>query len=80
MCRKACVQKIDVGPKAVVIQFHNSAKIEPEKLMNYVLQNQPRIKLRPDNKLIFAKDESKVFEENKDAVEAILNEVIALSV
>ncbi len=79
MCRKACVQKIDVGPKAVVIQFHDSAKLEPKVLMDYVLGNQPRVKLRPDNKLIFAKSEAKEFEENKQVVENILNEIIALT-
>lgn len=79
MCRVACVQKIDVGPRAVVIQFHPSAKIEPEKLMSYVMKNQPRVKLKPDNKLVFAKNEADSFEENKAAVEEILKELIELS-
>ena len=79
MCRKACISKIDVGPKAVVLQFHSSTKLEPEKLMSYVMKNQARAKLRPDNKLVFAKDEGGEFEENKAAVENILNEIIALA-
>jgi len=79
MCRKAAVQKIDVGPKAVVMQFHDSTRLEPQVLLDFVMKNQPRVKLRPDNKLVFAKDKASSFEENKQVVEGILNEIISLS-
>lgn len=79
MCRIACVMKIDVGPKAIVLQFHPSTKISPEKLIDYVSKNSSRVKLRPDNKLVFAKSETQEFEENKQTIEDVLNEIISLT-
>jgi transcription-repair coupling factor (superfamily II helicase) len=78
LCRQARVEKIDVGPKAIVIQFHESAKINTEKLLAYVAKNQKRIKIRPDNKLVFAKDEQENFAENEEALERILKEIVGL--
>ena len=79
LCRKAGVEKIDVGPKAVVMQFHASANIDPARLMLYVQKNTQRIKIRPDNKLVFTKDESEDFETNVRVVESYLNDIIKLS-
>ena len=78
LCRAACIQKIDIGPKAIVMQFHETAKIDGEKLMNYVMANKERIKVRPDNKLVFAKDETDSFEENRDALEQNIKEILQL--
>ncbi len=77
ICRRLGIEKIDFGPKAIVMQFHKSAKIDPAKLMAYVQKNHTRIKIRPDNKLVFAKDGEETFAENNHLVMDYLNDIAA---
>jgi transcription-repair coupling factor (superfamily II helicase) len=72
LCRSAGVVKMDVGAKAIVLQFHESANLDPQKLMHYVMLNKDKVKLRPDNKLVFSKPETSLFTENKTIAEQIL--------
>jgi transcription-repair coupling factor (superfamily II helicase) len=53
-CFKANIEKIDVGPKGFVVTFRNNQHHDPTKLLQYVIQNQKIMKIRPDNKLVFA--------------------------
>ena len=52
-CLKAGVEKIDAGPKGVAIFFRNQTFANPDKLIAYVADNQQRIKIRPDQSLVF---------------------------
>ena len=76
LCRKAGVEKIDVGPKAIVMQLHKSCPTAPERLMSFVIRNQKTVKLRPDNKLVFAKSEAENFEENSKLIQKFLTEIV----
>jgi transcription-repair coupling factor (superfamily II helicase) len=58
--------------------FHESAKIDTDKLLAYVSKNQKTIKIRPDNKLVFTKDEAEDFEGNKEELTKILLEITSL--
>ncbi len=52
-CLNAGVEKIDVGPKGAAIVFRNQNFANPEKLIHYVSDNQERVKIRPDQSLVF---------------------------
>ncbi|PAX09509.1 transcription-repair coupling factor [Sphingomonas lenta] len=50
--KKACVSKIDVGPKGVLIAFHGDGPPNPAGVMAYVDRLGGIAKLRPDSKLV----------------------------
>jgi transcription-repair coupling factor (superfamily II helicase) len=52
-CLAAGIEKIDAGPKGIAVVFRNQSFANPEKLLAHVTQNQERIKIRPDQSLVF---------------------------
>ena len=52
-CLAAGIEKIDAGPKGAVVTFRNRAFANPEALIAYVSDNQERIKVRPDQTIVF---------------------------
>ena len=52
-CLSAGVEKIDVGPKGAAIFFRNQSFANPDKLIAYVTEHQERVKIRPDQSLVF---------------------------
>ena len=50
--KKACVSKIDVGPKGVLIAFHDNTPPNVDGLLAYVTRLNGLAKLRPDNKIV----------------------------
>ncbi len=55
LCRKANVEKIDAGPKGVVIAFRDNSFGNPDGLIAW-LSKERDVKLRPDFKLVFKRD------------------------
>ncbi|HEY9552582.1 transcription-repair coupling factor [Allosphingosinicella sp.] len=55
-CRKASIVKLDVGPKGALVHFHNDCFPDLEGLIAYVQRLQGTAKLRPDSKLVIARD------------------------
>jgi transcription-repair coupling factor (superfamily II helicase) len=55
LCRAAHVEKIDAGPKGVVIAFHNNTFPRVDRLADFVMRNANAIKLRPDQRLVYLK-------------------------
>ena len=52
-CLAAGVEKIDVGPKGAAIVFRKQIFANPEKLIAYVSDHSERVKIRPDQSLVF---------------------------
>lgn len=52
LCKKAGIERIDVGPKGAVIGFFQNRFAQPERLLHYIAKHATRIKLRPDQKLV----------------------------
>jgi len=52
-CLAAGIEKIDAGPKGAVVTFRNRAFANPEALIAYVSEHQERIKVRPDQTIVF---------------------------
>ena len=56
LCRKAHVDKVDAGPKGVIIGFHDNSFANPAGLVRYVTEQGPRAKVRPDMRIVFMQD------------------------
>jgi transcription-repair coupling factor (superfamily II helicase) len=55
-CRKACVAKLDAGPKGALVSFHRDEFPDLPGLIAYVQRLQGTAKLRPDNKLVIVRN------------------------
>ena len=56
LCRRAHVEKVDAGPKGVVIGFRDNHFADPAGLVRYVQKEGPRAKVRPDMRIAFMRD------------------------
>jgi len=56
LCRRANVEKIDAGPKGVVIAFRNSSFANPAGLVAYIAEQGILAKIRPDQKVVLTRD------------------------
>jgi len=56
MCRRANVEKIDAGPKGVVLSFRDNEFANPEGLVQYIREEGPGAKVRPDMRVVFFDD------------------------
>ena len=54
--KKINVDKIDAGPKAITFAFKDNKCLYPEKLLEFISNNQILIKLRPDQKLLISQE------------------------
>jgi transcription-repair coupling factor (superfamily II helicase) len=55
LCRAAGVDKLDVGPKGAMISFRNNSFAHVDQLMAWVMKQAGTVKIRPDQKLIYAR-------------------------
>ncbi|WP_343314857.1 transcription-repair coupling factor [Brucella sp. BE17] len=56
LCRKANVEKLDAGPKGVVIQFRNGTFNNPVALVKMIGEQGSMAKIRPDQSIVFIRD------------------------
>ncbi|MCC7049147.1 MAG: transcription-repair coupling factor, partial [Alphaproteobacteria bacterium] len=56
MCRDAGVEKLEAGPKGVVIAFRENKFRNPDKLVRYIARNAVSTKIRPDQRVVFVRD------------------------
>ncbi|WP_370930850.1 transcription-repair coupling factor [Bartonella sp. DGB1] len=78
LCRKANIEKLDAGPKGVVIHFRNSSFANPMALVNFITQQGNLAKIRPDQSLLFIRD-WKDNDKKIKGLEALLNHLIKLA-
>jgi transcription-repair coupling factor (superfamily II helicase) len=55
-CRRAQVVKLDVGAKGALVHFHNNQFPDLQGLIDYVQRLKGTAKLRPDSKLVIARN------------------------
>lgn len=55
LCRKANVEKVDAGPKGIVITFRNNEFANPAALVGYVAEQGVLAKIRPDQKIVLSR-------------------------
>ncbi|OPB35477.1 transcription-repair coupling factor [Bartonella taylorii] len=56
LCRKAHVEKLDTGPKGVVIQFRNNYFVNSVALVQWVGKQGSMAKIRPDQSIVLIRD------------------------
>lgn len=53
LCRRAHVEKVEAGPKGIIISFKDNAFANPNGLVAYVTEKGTTAKVRPDMKIVF---------------------------
>ena len=56
LCRRANVERLDAGPKGVVVQFRKREFTNPAGLVRYIAEQDSLAKIRPDHSVVFARD------------------------
>ncbi|MDQ3561132.1 MAG: transcription-repair coupling factor, partial [Pseudomonadota bacterium] len=56
LCRRANVEKVDAGPKGVVIAFRNNTFENGAGLVRFIGEQGSMAKLRPDQRVVFIRD------------------------
>jgi transcription-repair coupling factor (superfamily II helicase) len=56
LCRKANVEKLDAGPKGVVIHFRKREFADPTGLVRFIGEQGSLAKIRPDQSVVFIRD------------------------
>ena len=56
LCKRANVEKVDAGPKGVVLAFRDNAFANPDGLIIWLAKKEGDAKLRPDMRLVFRRD------------------------
>jgi transcription-repair coupling factor (superfamily II helicase) len=56
LCRAAGVEKLDAGPKGIVVSFHRNQFRNPGGLVSWVGAQKGLVKLRPDHKLALLRE------------------------
>ncbi|MGA9214158.1 MAG: transcription-repair coupling factor, partial [Methylocella sp.] len=55
LCRQAHVEKVEAGPKGVIVAFRDNSFANPQGLVRYVAEQGPQAKVRPDMKIVFVR-------------------------
>jgi transcription-repair coupling factor (superfamily II helicase) len=53
LCRRANVEKIEVGPKGSVLSFRDNVFSNPDGLISYIAKHPAGARVRPDMKVVF---------------------------
>ncbi|PZM11323.1 transcription-repair coupling factor [Rhizobium tubonense] len=56
LCRVSNVEKLDAGPKGVVVQFRNKEFPNPAALVGYIAKQGSMAKIRPDHSVFLTRD------------------------
>ena len=56
LCRKANVEKLDAGPKGILVQFRNQQFPNPAELVGFIAKQGSMAKIRPDQSVVFTRD------------------------
>jgi transcription-repair coupling factor (superfamily II helicase) len=56
LSRRANVEKVDAGPKGIVLAFRDNVFANPEGLIAYIREQGTSVRIRPDQKVVFFDD------------------------
>ena len=56
LCRRANVEKVEAGPKGIIVAFRGNAAPNPEGLVAYITERGSFAKVRPDMRIVFLGD------------------------
>jgi transcription-repair coupling factor (superfamily II helicase) len=53
LCRRANIEKVEAGPRGIIVTFRNQSFANPAGLVRYVQEKGPGAKVRPDMRVVF---------------------------
>jgi transcription-repair coupling factor (superfamily II helicase) len=56
LCRRANIEKLDAGPKGLVVQFRDKTFANPIALVRYISEQGAAAKIRPDQSIVLMRD------------------------
>ncbi|WP_210489854.1 transcription-repair coupling factor [Microvirga antarctica] len=78
LCRRANIEKVDGGPKGLIVSFRNNSFANPTGLVSYVTEQASFAKVRPDMKIVFIREIDTPVERLKTA-RIILRELVQIA-
>jgi transcription-repair coupling factor (superfamily II helicase) len=78
LCRRANIEKVEAGPKGIIVRFRANAFANPEGLVGFVARQGSYAKVRPDMSIAFLGDFEKQAERMKRARQ-MLSELVKLA-
>ena len=78
LARKAHVEKVEAGPKGIIVSFRDNSFANPQGLVRFVAEQGNRAKVRPDMKIVFTGDLDETHERLEGA-RRLLRTLVALS-
>ncbi len=78
LCRSAHVEKVDAGPKGVIVAFRDNHFANPAGLVRFVSEQGSRAKVRPDMRVVFIR-EFEAMKERLEGTRRILRTLVAIA-
>ncbi len=78
LCRRAHIEKVDAGPKGVIVAFRDNLFSDPAGLVRYVSEQRSFAKVRPDMKIVFVR-EFETPQQRLDGTREILRALAAIA-
>ncbi len=78
LCRRANVEKIDVGPKGAVLAFRDNVFANPEGLIAFIRDQAPLARVRPDQKVVLM-DDWETAEQRLKGAAGVLRSLVAIA-
>lgn len=73
LCRRANVEKVEAGPRGIIVAFRDNAFADPDGLVRYVASQGSLAKVRPDMKIVFVGDYERMDKRLKGATAILRN-------
>jgi transcription-repair coupling factor (superfamily II helicase) len=78
LCRRAHVEKVEAGPKGVIVGFREDSFANPAGLVRFVAQQGSDAKVRPDMRVVFIRD-FETIEARLEGTRRILRTLVGLA-
>lgn len=78
LCRRANIDKVEGGPKGIIISFHNNAFANPAGLIKYVTEQGSFAKVRPDMRVVFVRNVEDISDRLK-STSTILRNLVSIA-
>jgi len=78
LCRRAHVEKVEAGPKGVIVSFRDNHFADPAGLVRYVSEQASQAKVRPDMRVVFVRDFSSM-KQRLEGARRILRTLVSIA-
>ena len=78
LCRRAHVEKLEAGPKGIIIGFRNNSFANPQGLVRFIARQGSEAKVRPDMKVVFIGEFLRA-QDRLSGARALLRELVGIA-